>query len=356
MVQHILFFIHGMGVHDETWHEAGLRQLKTAFREYESLKALDFDAQFLCVPVVYDDILARTRERANADFDAFKAAVLADIEPADAALSSVEAELDKYADLIGAGDDSFVWTHILDVMLYRFAKTIRMGIDVSVAEQITRVISQNGHMTWSVLAHSLGTSVAHNVINSLHNTGFPGAPNGPIAPLDPLQSRCATLAMIANVSHVLQRNDAKVFETRVMPGSASAGRLCAYYLNARHKLDPFTVPKPFDPDLWPDPATFSMDRYQNLRVSHLRFESDELPRVHAFEHYLMNPRIHVPLFRSIFGTNIVPPEEYDLARVRFDSEFQSDTLARARAALESRLPAPSGNWRNLLAAIRRLWS
>jgi len=356
MAQHILFFIHGMGEHDETWHEAGLKQLKAAFMEYEFLKGMNFDELFMSVPVVYNDILKRTRERANADFAAFKTAVLADIEPADTAASSIETELDKYSDLIGAGDDHFIWTHILDVILYRFANTIRMGIDVSVAEQITRTISQNAHSSWSVLAHSLGTSVAHNAINSLHNTGFPDAPNGPIPPLDPLESRCNTLAMICNVSRLLQRSDAKVFETRVMPGSASAGRLCSHYLNARHKLDPFTVLKPFDPDLWPDAATFSMDRYQHIRPSHLHFESNELPRVHDFDHYLSNPRVHVPIFRSILGVNIVPPDEYNLARARFDSEVRSQTLDKARAALESRMPAQSGNWRNLLAAIKRLRS
>jgi hypothetical protein len=356
MPQHIIFFIHGMGEHDGTWHAAGLNQLKAAFKEYEFPKTMIFDDLFLCVPVVYNDILQRTRESANTDYTRFKLAVLAGINPAEIAARTVEKELDKYASLIGAGNNNFIWTHILDVILYRWSNAIRMGIDVSVAEQITRVTSQNEHRTWSIMAHSLGTSVAHNTINSLHNTGFPNAPNGPILPLNPMKSRCNTLAMISNVSRVLQRDDAKVYETQVMPGSSSAGRLCSYYLNARHKLDPLTMPKPFGPDLWPDSATFSTDRYQHIRPSHLHFEADQLPHAHDFDHYLSNPRVHVPFFRSILGTNIVPEEEFKLAKARFDSEIRSNTLDKARKALESRMSTPTGNWKNLLSAIKRLYS
>jgi hypothetical protein len=357
MANHILFFLHGMGEHDSTWHEKGLQVLKSAFKEYELSRVLEFEKQFHIVPLVYNDIFKETRERANADFGAFKTAVLGSIEAADAAnKAGVEKELDKYANLIGAGGDNFIWTHILDVILYRFSNTIRMGIDVSVAQQVLDAISTQSHLTWSVLAHSLGTSVAHNTLNSLYNTGFPNAANGPIPPLSPLESRCNTLAMIANVSRVIQRTDAKVFESAVKPGSATAGRLCSYYLNARHKLDPFTIPKPFNPDLWPDPGAFSTERYQHIQPSHIHFEFDNLQQVHDFDHYLANPRVHVPIFRSILGRRIVGPNEYRSAKARFDSEIRSNTIDRARSLLENKLPAQSGNWRSLLAAIKRLLS
>jgi hypothetical protein len=354
MAPHILFFVHGMGEHDDKWHLPGLAQLKASFASYETLRHRAFDDVFTSIPIVYDDILKTSRERANADFVAFRTAVLADIGNDDATSSALGKELDKYHDLIG-GSDNFVWTHILDVILYRFSNSMRMGIDVSVAEQIIRGLNEHDHVTWSILAHSLGTSVTHNSLNSLYNTGFPNAPNGPIAPLSPIESRCNTLAMIANVSRVLQRTGAKVYETCVKPGSASAGRLCSFYLNARHKLDPFTIPKPFDPDLWPDPATFSTQRYQHIRPSHIHFENTDLPRVHAFDHYLCNPRVHVPLYRSILGRNIVIDEEYRLAKATFDSEIRSNTLDKARSALEGRLGSPTGNWRSLLAAIKRLF-
>lgn len=357
MSKHILFCIHGMGEHDDTWQQKGIQVLKSAFGDFDRTSQLDFDTTFTVVPIVYNDVFKETRERANADFAAFRGAVLADLDTADDASKDVVGrQLDKYSELLGTGDDNFVWTHILDVILYRFSKTIRAGIDVSVAEQIIRALKEIDHKTWSVLAHSLGTSVAHNTINSLHNTGFPNAPNGPLVPLNPLESRCNTLMMIANVSRVMQRTGAKVYETNVKPGSATAGRLCSWYLSARHKLDPITIVKPFNPDLWPDTATFSTKRYQMLRPAHIHFESDAPPRVHDFDHYLLNPRVHVPLFRSILGERLIGDDEFGPAKAQFDSEIASNTLDQARAMLENRLPATSGGWTNLLAAIKRLLS
>lgn len=354
-MKHILFFIHGMGTHDAAWHTRGAEMLRASFREYDQLRSLDFDAQFELHPLVYDDRLQALRDRANADFAAFKGAVLgqlANSEPV--AADSLERELDKLAELGGVAGGGFAWTHALDVVLYRFASTVRAAVDVSVARQILHVLGSRAHIGWSVLAHSLGTSVIHNTLNSLYNTGFTDDDNGsPIGPLNPVSTRCATLAMIANVSRVLQREEAKVLETRVKPGPPSPNRLCSYYLNVRHKLDPFTKPKPFNPDLWPDETMFSTERYQHIRPSHIAFEADELSRVHAFDHYLMNPRVHVPLFRSLLGRFIVGSEEFRAAKARFDAEIRSQTLERVRARLESRLPPSTGNWRSLLAAIRR---
>lgn len=357
MSKHILFCIHGMGEHDNSWQNKGIQVLKSAFKDFDRTSQLDFDEMFEVVPIVYNDIFKETRDRANADFAAFRSALMADLDSVDETRRDVLGrQIEKYGELLGTGEGNFIWTHILDVILYRFSKTIRAGIDVSVAEQFTRALHEIDHKTWSVLAHSLGTSVAHNTLNSLHNTGFPNASSGPLAPLNPLESRCNTLAMIANVSRVIQREGAKVYETNVKPGSATAGRFCSYYLNARHKLDPFTIVKPFDPDLWPDTATFSTNRYQLLRPAHIHFESSELSRVHDFDHYLLNPRVHVPLFRSILGRRFIGDEEYALAKTQFDSEIVASTLDQARAMLESRLPAPSGGWTNFLAAIRRLLS
>ena len=46
MSKHILFCVHGMGEHDNTWHEKGVRVLKSAFGDFERLSQLDFDATF----------------------------------------------------------------------------------------------------------------------------------------------------------------------------------------------------------------------------------------------------------------------------------------------------------------------
>ena len=355
MSKHVLFFLHGMGQHDASWHQDGLDVLRSAFQEYDHLRSLNFEDVFDPHPVVYDDLLQEIRNRAKEDFGQFKSSLLDSLAESEASIkSSLERQLDRYQELAGV-NDGFIWTHLLDVILYRFSNTVRMAIDTSVAEQILKTIKR-AHTSWSVLAHSLGTSVAHNTINSLYNTGLVDANGNRVDPISPEETRCTTLMMISNVSRVLQRADAKVYETKVKPGSPSSGRLCSFYLNARHKLDLVTKPKPFNPDLWPDEVTFSTERYQHIRPSHIAFEKHEIERVHAFDHYLMNPRVHVPLFRSILGRFIVGPEEFRAAKARFDSDSKSQSIDRAREILESRLPAATGNWRNLLAGIKRMYS
>ncbi|MEL7297117.1 MAG: hypothetical protein AAGJ86_05610, partial [Pseudomonadota bacterium] len=350
MSRHVLFAIHGMGTHDATWANPGMQVLRAAFREYAATSPLAFDDVFEVVPLVYDDRLQAIRQRANSDFAAFKGALLAQHDPATDSVTrdSLQIQLDKYESSLGLAGDEFTFTHLLDVILYRFSNATRMAIDVSVAKQITDRLEQP-HLSWSVLAHSLGSSVIHNTLNSLYNTGLRNDAGESVGPLSAVESRCTSLAMIANVSRVLQREDAKVYETAVAPGSALAGRLCGFYLNVRHKLDPFTKPKPFNPDLWPDANTFSRERYQHIRPSHIAFTEDELDRVHAFDHYLLNPRVHVPIFRSILGRDIVGDNEYRTAKSRFDTEIERATIDRVRDRLESRLPGPTGTWRRLLS-------
>ena len=160
--------------------------------------------------------------------------------------------------------------------------------------------------------------------------------------------------MVSNVSRVLQRSGAKVYETLVRPGMASTNAICEYYLNVRHRLDPFTVVKPFDPDSWPNNATFSTNKYQHIRPSHIHFEKDEIFKVHDFALYLKNPRVHAALFRSLVGKAAIPDEELQQKSAEFDSALVSTTLAEARSKLESRLPAINGGLEAFIGVFKKL--
>ena len=204
--------------------------------------------------------------------------------------------------------------------------------------------------TWSVIGHSLGTSVVHNALNTLYSSPVDGE-----GPLHPAETRPRTLMMVANVSRVIQRPGAKVLESQVQPGPVSAERLCGFYLNVRHRLDPFVHPKPFQPDLWPDAATFATSAYQHIQPSHIHFDPEAITRVHDFDQYLKNPRVHVPLFRSILGDVLIPDAEFQTTRQQFDAAVVSSNIDLARQRLEARLPAPTGGWQVLIGLFRRIW-
>ena len=352
MEKHLIFFVHGMGTHDDTWHEKGVDVLRSVWNEYDQLSTDSFDDRIQTHAVIYNDVFETWRTRMAEDFNGFKAALqgadgggLADEDTSNG--DAVERKLDTIATWIGAADTpTFVWSHAMDVVLYRFFLTIRTAIDVSVIKQILQRLETRDYATWSICAHSLGTSVTHNAINSLYGAGV-----GDVAPLDPVQMHPRMIAMVANVSRVLERPGAKVYTSRVKPGTPSQGATCSSYLNIRHKLDPFTHPQPFDRDGWPDAVTASR-RYRHIRPDHIGFSRDELMRVHDLDHYFQNPRVHVPFLRSVVGRFEITDDELEREVMEFDA--QNAPAEQVRSRLEGLLPRANSPWSSIVDLIKRL--
>lgn len=351
MRKHALILIHGMGLIEEGWLKKPLSVLKNAFSDYPILKNnFEFDDQFEVIDIRYDDQFERLRKRWKEDFAAFRGAFLGDLDPADSAQSTkIGNKLDEVSRWIGAGEDEFIWTHAMDVILYRFFTTVRMAINVSVGEQILAVAKDTAkYRSWNVIAHSLGTSVFHNTLHALYQTELvPGEP-----PLSTTETRPNLVAMIANVSRVLQLPGLKVFESRVKPGSAITDRACAYYLNARHRLDLLTMPKPFEPDAdWVGATVFNSDQYQHIRPGHVLI--DDIAAVHDFDHYLRNPRVHAPIFRALLGADMIPDPDFIAAKTQFDSQINQSRQDKIRSKVEKMLPAPTGDWQSLIRLIKK---
>ena len=355
MAKHLIFFAHGMGTHSANWYETGLTALKNSFNEYRAGKELNFDELFEHKPLVYNNVFNTWHNRMTNDFTDFKKALVADMDAVDKQKykNSVSKQLDDISNLIGVGKNDFFWTHALDVILYRFSSTIRMAVDVSIADQLLKEI-KGGFQTWSIVGHSLGTSVVHNFLNSLYSTGFTRKDGSKIVPLQAEETRAEVLVMVSNVSRVIQRPGAKVYETPVKSGFASSGRLCASYLNIRHRYDPFVIAKPFDPDsTWLDAATFASDDYQHIRPSHIAFDESELGKVHSLEHYVINPRVHVPIFREILGRDLILDDEFATQRAKFDEQHKKYSIERIRKILEKKFPHINSNWESLISVIKR---
>jgi hypothetical protein len=346
MAKHALVFIHGMGEQKAGWHAPALQVLTDAFGTYELLKGkslLDFVEP---VPVLYADFFTQLRQVWKTDVGQIKQALAQEMEAADTPQrQAVNDRFDSIANAIGAGTDSFVWTHAMDVVLYRFFSLSRQRVNISVGKQITAAADMK-YSGWSVIAHSLGTAVAHNTLNALYSTELvTGQP-----PLKPQETRPKVLAMVANVSRVLQLPAVKVFSSLVVPGPATLGRVCDTYLNVRHLFDPFTFPQPFEPDhTWPPPDTFAAFQYQDIRPSNIDIK--KLTDVHNLENYLMNPRVHVPIFRGILGANAIPEPEFTDVCTAFDKKIAQAELDAIRHALEQTIPLKTSDWPQILQTV-----
>jgi hypothetical protein len=352
MAKHALVFVHGMGEYKDGWHTTAMTVLSTAFSEYEAFKNTPFTELVEAVPTNYSTLFTELRAQWKNEVGAIKTTLGQQLEAIDKAeRAKVEKEIDNVADKIGAGADTFAWTHAMDVVLYRFFALTRHAVNVDLAQQIMAKATKMPSEGWSLIAHSLGTAVTHNTLHALYTTQLvPGQP-----PLKPMETRPKVLAMVANVSRVTQLPDLKVFNSKVCPGSALLDRACQIYLNVRHQWDPFTIPQPFIPDAgWPDVVTFHSSQYQHIRPSHLRLK--KYMDVHDLDHYLINPRVHVPIFRGIFGDGVIPDAELALACEKFDAGVVVANTNDIRDELDKLLPAAADQWPKLLMLIFKLFA
>ncbi len=318
MAKHTLFLVHGMGRHDGTqWADEIWQKLvdcSKLYPHFETQKELEEYAE--PAPITYDGFIRQALARWDSQATSFQAFAQGnDLQHAGA--------LDWLAGI--ADDDAgFVASHILDVIIYRFFRLEAGQIRTHVQNEIARVVNgkraQHAGARFSLMAHSLGTSVAHDALAKL---GAMPQIGSNVNTLSTAHLRFNSIHMLANVSRVLQTNP-KAYDSVVRPGPrASKNRYCGRMFCHRHELDPFLFPKPFEPESWgPD-----------YRARHLRHYRGW--NIHSWLHYLDNPRVHIPLLKSISKpsaiTTSIEREAVD-AYPRFGGDLENVAVAQAKIA------------------------
>lgn len=333
-----LFVVHGMGEFDASWVDPLKDQIADIYGSYPTLASVPQADRFTIHPIRYDDVLSGFVKKWQADSKA----------------------ISKLASEVGAGTaeamvgwlksagEGFQWTHAADVLLYRCFSDVREAVLVTVANQMVTVINadlnKGQECRWAVLAHSMGTSVAHDALHALWTTTFKDGSKFP-----PADVKAAFVMMVANVSRLLQ-TDIDVLKSIVQPGtSADQTRGCLNFLTVRHALDPFTVPRKFDPVEWPDAKTVEQERYRSIRVQHFRDRN-----IHGFGHYLQHPAVHIPLMRLLANKkSVISAAEEKAAREAFTDlgDVPKELAIAELKRLELLQPAQSDDWK----ALRPIW-
>lgn len=315
----LVFILHGMGVKDKDgdWAQPYIDALDVAIKRHGYAKlsggksiaeAIDFH------PLSYDsyfkELLANWEDNAREIIDA----------AGTAEKDTVENGLDW---LSGASDtdDNFVWSHVVDVFLWRFSPYVRKAIKSHIGKEIAERIAQRmdqsatGIVKCSLVSHSLGTAVASQVLADLANGAWtPDDPNG----FDPRFFRFLTLHTVANVSKILEMGGYPVYDGVVQPGPAGeATSYCRRFFNYRNQFDPFTMVRTFDPG-------WEANLYNSKRISHIHEKN-----VHALAHYAAHPLVHISMFRSFLGFSTVSGDE-ELAAIRNFDDIETDKLKSAQ--------------------------
>jgi hypothetical protein len=127
----------------------------------------------------------------------------------------------------------------------------------------------------------------------------------------------ANLFTCANVSRVLETNP-KVYESVVHPVTGGAGEpyVNAFY-NFRHEFDPFPMVRPFAPVGWGENYVLEEKCEKILQFN-----------VHGINHYLDDPRVHVPMLRALIGDDAVVTEaERVAATAQYDAKEEPQCIA-----------------------------
>jgi len=301
MPKQVIFLVHGMGDTSTGWSKPVQELIKSKYSLYRVAKRQKFNSNFAFKEInynhVFEDHIQTWKENSKLLTNKLEASG-AD----DKVLNSLTSIPNKTA------RESFSNTHILDVILYRFMKGLKSQVITDISNQIVGKLNEsivsNNLPKYSIVCHSLGTAVMHDVMQANLTTNQ--------LPLSTAYGIPNTYMTIANVSRVLEDSDTKVYTSAVRPRLKDRSKLfgCTRFINVRHELDPFTKVRTFKPP-WKKGAAKPLnnlfsDSYEDIRVSGLTGVNP-----HDLEHYLENPDTHVALFRGLSGKRAISAKEHD---------------------------------------------
>lgn len=340
MLKHQIFLIHGMGDYNDKWSEDIQTLLKDAYKSY-GLTHSPFDDLFQFREINYNKFFEQRRE-------AWKNKA-AEINVLLKANGFTDSATEKLMDMASASEgDDFFRTHILDVIMYRFMPQIAEQIRRAIQLQLLEVFDEfpeNRSVKWSVIAHSLGTSVIHDTLHAV----FTHRVNDRLLSRS---DRLSLLFMVSNVSRLLW-TDIDFYKTAVRPNPLPSQGICKKYINVQHTLDPFPRVKRFHKpeDIWLDENAIREKSYQHVHIP----KKDVTDwNVHGFSHYLSNPRVHVPLFRSLLFESAISNQEKREKQIEYEGTRLSENIsAQVIEELEKVRPGALEDWKEITESITK---
>jgi len=329
----VIFLVHGMGEFTAGWELPVVAQLRQFCDTYSSAGAGDFDQRFKPLAVNYSELfldILKTWAQQKQGVEALSQQLGADL---------VEKLMSWIAD-DGSIDKSFFWSHAFDVVVYRLLPTVRDAVQVRVAQQLFAGIQDlDVDDTWSIIAHSLGTAVTHDTLETWYTQPLAGG--GTLGN----HKTPYLVQMVANVSRILQ------YQYDVLTSDVQPGKACEFYSTALHPLDPFTILRPFLPTAWPN-AQYA-DNYYAAKLEH---DYIQQANIHDFAHYLRHPDVVIPLLRRLsYQTYLTKAAE-----AQYRQQFQlhgtltDPALIALRQKLEDAGVALPDSWTAILTVWNRV--
>lgn len=290
MAKYKVIMIHGVGKQAPgQWSTPMVDKLKKVASNYQWFKNNPLETRADFIEINYDDLIEDVIKQWSTEANGVAKAVSAQAVTAG-----------KVLEVLGQGGDSdeFYWDNVADVAIYRFFKTTRYAIRARVVKALKDAIlpyfNHDPDIKCMVIAHSMGTMVAHDAIYELMYGTWAGAENA----LKGRSFKFDSICMLANTGRLLQTefpgDGMSIYDSPV-----TAGEAAFHYLNCNNKYDPITWSYSFKP-AWNTPG-FEQPVVQHLNVL-------KPWTVHNMEFYLENPRVHIPILNRIVNDVITTSE------------------------------------------------
>lgn len=302
----VLILLHGMGVHtSESFKNEIVEASNNSLQRYPSFKNLKFEDQVVIESIEYDNIFEKHRKELAENATAITEAIKTHLP--NIAIPNVIGRLLEFEQ--GLGDDKFENSHVLDVLLY--LTLVGGEVRAKVTEEIGKVFKKYNDSDICVLAHSLGTAIAHDAMDMLFTDSEPKKGQLPIS-----SHKIHKYWAFANVSRIITTFSGKQSPLKSIVKPGEDGCLGSFS-NVYNELDPFVLDifkrfNPPDDGNWIDGNIFKFF-YQTINTK-------KVSRIntHSIKGYIEDPDV-CHEFLNTFFSFVPSPEE----KAQGDSKFKS---------------------------------
>lgn len=352
MAVHHVLCIHGIGKHSKDWvddkddGEQSLAELlKLLWEKYPATRNKGSFAQRVKLHSIhYDDeidkIFAHWEEQSNK----LKEGLALSPMLMDQAAWFTEA-IDKAS--AAKGEKDWRYTHLMDLLLFAGSPSIQDRLVTYVGAQVIDLVKRHaGSGPISVIAHSMGTAMAHKVIQALYNEGV-DTPMGRQTLKGDFQFE--HLCMVANTSFALSRDRKNHYKGIVRPSLTAGEGCCFTFLNVNHQLDPVGQFQRFDArkdPAWLDPRIEGRGWFQDLKPARISAKN-----IHAITHYFRDPAVHIPFFELAFDARFTDAQR-GAAVDEFIDSIPEGKLKALKSQFEMFDVSSKGSIRDLMQAVK----
>lgn len=292
--KHLVFLVHGIGLHKAGWSKPCQKQLVGLADRYSGFDNGSLKGYVDFAEITYDKIFDDQIQNWENNFDN----LITSAPPGNE--QSVREGL-EWMNGMADQKDNYLWTHVADAVLWKISAYLRNNVMTRVARIVAEGIDKKiedslFNPKYSIVGHSMGTSVMQRTLTALASGAWS---DSSFNAFNANEIRFRSIHMIANVSHYFETDRDVVYRGIVRPGFLDGvSGYCHKYYNYTNRFDPICWAGRFAPFWTAD------DGYHDIPVSHVHGKD-----VHDILHYLENPKVHVPVIRSLTAPERIPPAE-----------------------------------------------